>query len=118
MMVPIPKMILMTYGFEPFEDNEETQDTVPEADPVDAARKPILKQSFDNSLINAEVLLPHGEGGALTKVVRQAVDGGGEMIGNYHFTQLLNTLVYKCEFDDGTVKEYGANIITQNISNK
>ena len=30
----------------------------------------------------------------------------------------LNTLVYECEFDDGTIKEYSANVIAFNIYEK
>jgi hypothetical protein len=30
-------------------------------------------------------------------------------------TPILNTLVYECEFNDGTVKEYAANTVASNI---
>ena len=31
------------------------------------------------------------------------------------FKPVLNTLVYECEFNDGTIKEYAANLIASNI---
>ena len=63
------------------------------------------------------MLLPRGEMNALAKVVRQSVDKNGKVIGNFHETPMLNTLVYEYEFPDGTIKEYAANIIVENISN-
>ncbi len=37
------------------------------------------------------------------------------MIGTFHKNPLLNTLHYECEFDDGTTREYAANLIASNI---
>ncbi len=37
------------------------------------------------------------------------------MIGTFHKNPLLNTLLYECEFDDGTTREYAANTIASNI---
>jgi len=37
------------------------------------------------------------------------------VIGNWNANPILNTLVYKCEFDDGTIKEYSENLIASNI---
>ncbi len=37
------------------------------------------------------------------------------MIGTFHENPLLNTLLYECEFNDGTTKEYAANTIASNI---
>jgi hypothetical protein len=43
------------------------------------------------------------------------VDSEGKLIGEHSDNPLLNTLVYECEFDDGTTKEYAANTIASNI---
>ena len=91
--------------------------SIPEADFVDAAGKPVLQQSFTDTLINAEVLLPHDESTALATVLRRTVDENGRMIGTYNDNPLLNTMVYDCVFPDGTTKEYAANIIAENIYN-
>ena len=101
--------------YEPYEDDEEDHRLIPEADVIDATGKPILQQSLTDTLINAEVLLPQGEAKSLAKVVRRAVDEKGRVIGTHNDDPILNTLVYECEFPDGTTKEYAANVIAQNI---
>ncbi len=101
-----------------YEDDEDGgAPSIPEADFVDAAGKPVLQQSFADTLINAEVLLPHEESTALATVLRRTVDENGRMIGTYNDNPLLNTMVYDCVFPDGTTKEYAANIIAENIYN-
>ena len=90
---------------------------VPEADFCDATGKPVLQQSFADTLINAEVLLPHEESTALATVLRRTVDANGNMIGTYDDHPLLNTMVYDCMFPDGTIKEYAANVIAVSIMN-
>jgi len=37
------------------------------------------------------------------------------VIGKWDDNPVLNTLVYECQFDDGTIKEYAANVIASNI---
>jgi hypothetical protein len=66
-------------------------------------------------LINAEVLLPQGESEQMAKVLRRAVDDDGKMIGTFNNNPILNTIVYEVEFPDGTVREYAANVIAENI---
>ena len=72
-------------------------------------------QSLADSLINAEVLLPIGDGEAIAKVLSCVVDSKGKLIGTYNDNHFLNTLRYMCEFPDGTVKEFAANMIASNI---
>ena len=55
------------------------------------------------------------ESTAIARVVRRAVGSNGKVIGNWNVNPILNTLVYKYEFDDGTIKEYAANVIASNI---
>jgi len=66
-------------------------------------------------LVNCGVLLPQGEATHLAKVVRQSIDGEGICIGKYDSNPIMNTSVYDVEFPNGTLKEYGANIIAKNI---
>jgi hypothetical protein len=66
-------------------------------------------------LINAEVLLPHDDGKALAPVVKRVVGSDGQLLGEYSDNPLLNSLIYECEFDDSTVKEYAANTNASNI---
>jgi hypothetical protein len=37
------------------------------------------------------------------------------MIGTFNENALLNTIIYECEFDDSTTREYAANMIASNI---
>jgi hypothetical protein len=66
-------------------------------------------------MINAEVLLPNNDSAALAHVVKHVVGPDGKLIGEYNDNPLLNSLLYECKFDDGTVKEYAANTIVSNI---
>ena len=62
-----------------------------------------------------DVLLSKDESTAIARVVRWVFGSNGEVIENWNANPILNTLVYKCEFDDGTIKEYVANVIASNI---
>ncbi len=66
-------------------------------------------------MINAEVLLPHGENEQLAKVVRRSIDQNGKLIGTFDENPMLNSMVYEVEFPDGVVKNYSANMIAENI---
>ena len=54
----------------------------------------------------------------MTQQLRRAVDSNGKVIGNWNANPILNTLVCECEFDDGTIREYLANLIASNIYEK
>eukprot|EP00956_Cyclotella_meneghiniana_P034439 scaffold104886_cov86-Cyclotella_meneghiniana.AAC.1 len=101
--------------FTPYQDDVEASAAVPEADIIDSTGKPVNQQSTADLLINAEVLLPQGEKDMMAKVVRRVVDQNGKAIGTYNENPVLNTMVYECEFPDGAVKEYAANVIAENI---
>ena len=62
-----------------------------------------------------DVLLSKDESTAIARVVCWAFGSNEEVIENWNANPILNTLVYKCEFDDGTIKEYAANVIASNI---
>jgi hypothetical protein len=61
------------------------------------------------------LIFPICEGDALTKVMRRSVDSNGKVIGGFNENPPLNTILYKCEFADGTTKAYTANTIASNI---
>ncbi len=103
------------WELEPYEDDVELPLAFLEADIVDAAGKPFMAHSLTDTLIKAEVLLPHKDSQAIAKVVRQMVDSQGKLIGEHNDNPLLNTLVYECLFDDGATREYAANTIASNI---
>ena len=103
------------WTFDPVDGDEGNPDSIPEADAVDANGKPITTNSIADVLINCEILLPHGESEQLAKVVRRSLDSQGRSIGTYDDNPIMNTAVYDIEFPDGTTKEYGANLIAENI---
>ena len=70
--------------------------------------------AFDK-IINAEVMIQNGDEMAMGKVARRSLDADGRTTGTYHDNPFLNTITYDVEFPDGQVKEYGANIIAENI---
>ena len=112
---PMPKWEEPDWDDEPYGD-EETSPVEPfEADLVDAAGRPIMMHSLTDALINAEVLLDKDDSAALARVIRRAVTSNGKVVGEWNSNPILNTLVYECEFDDGTIKEYSANVIASNI---
>jgi len=47
--------------------------------------------------------------------VGRARDMNGNIVGQYDDNALLNTLSYNVEFPDGEVREYGANVIAENM---
>ena len=76
----------------------------------------ILEQqpAFDK-IINAEVMIQNGDEMAMVKVARRSLDTDGRMTGTYHDNPFLNTITYDVEFPNGQVKEYGTNIIAENM---
>ena len=51
----------------------------------------------------------------IATVLKQSVDDNGKTIVSWNENPMLNTLVYECELSDGTVREYAAKIIEENI---
>ena len=96
-------------------DEDDYENFVPEADAVDARGSSINQQSVADFLINAEVFLPQGEAQKMSKVVCRSIDRDGNIIGDLDKTPSLYSLVYDVEFPDGTVKQYAANVIAENI---
>ena len=102
-------------NFVPYEDDVQESVLTPEADIVDASGKPVNQQSVTHLLINVELLLSHGEDQQIEKSVRQAVLSGGKLIGSFDKNPVQNSLLYEVEFPDGAVKQYSANMISENI---
>ena len=96
-------------------DEDNYENVVPEADSVDARGSSINQQSVADLLINTEVLLHQGEAQQMAKVVRRSIDRDGNIIGDLDKTPSLHSLIYDTEFPDGTVKQYAANVIAENI---
>ena len=112
---PLPLQEDPDWNAEPYGDDESPMNEPFEADLVDAGGRPLMLHSLTDALINSEVLLEKDDATAIARVVRRAVDSQGKVIGEWNSNPILNTLVYECEFNDGTVKEYAANTIASNI---
>ena len=48
-------------------------------------------------------------------MLQQSIVHNGLIVGKYDDNPCLNSIVYDIEFPDGTVKEYSANIIAENM---
>jgi len=64
-----------------------------------------------NKFVGSQIAL-HCSGGILRgKVINRARDDVGNLMGVYNPNPLLDTSRYVVEFDDGSAKEFSANII-------
>ena len=84
-------------------------------DILDLTGRILEQQPAFDKIINAEVMIQNGNKMSMGKVARQSLDTDGRMTGTYHDNPFLNTIMYDMEFSNGQVKEYGTNIITENM---
>ena len=102
--------------WEPWEDDDEKPKTVPEIeDAVDANGRLLDQQPAYDRIINAEVMLQLGDDHQRAKVIRRAIGPDGVVVGTYDDNPMLNSIVYDVEFPDGTIREYSANLIAENM---
>ena len=93
--------------YEPYEDDEQADVSMPEADHY-------APDSYDK-LISAKVMLPLGDNKRKGTVKRRKRDADGKVIGTASSNPLLDTSLYEVEFDDGHTQAYAANIIAESI---
>ena len=119
--ITLVQPVAATEDQDPVKDDPDDDDVaeppplVPDEDPVDATGQAVYEQPFTDLLLHAEVMLPQGENLTSGKVIGRSKSADGAITGSYDSNPLLNTLSYDVEFPDGTVREYGANIIAENI---
>eukprot|EP00957_Ditylum_brightwellii_P093216 7098062-Ditylum_brightwellii.AAC.1 len=82
---------------------------------VDATGTLIVQQPAYDKIINAEVQLHYQDHITIGKVKRRALGSNGRTAGSYHNNPMLNSTIYKVKFLDGEVKDYAANVITENM---
>ena len=75
----------------------------------------VFEKPITDQWIHAELNLPQGEQLRKAKVVGRTTNGNRKVTGSYDPNPFLNTLTYDVEFPDGEIKEYSANIITENM---
>ena len=101
---------------ERYEDEDEPAKSIPQIEEtVDANGRALNQLPAYDRLINAEVQLQHDNKVTTGKVKSRALGSDGNMVGKYDNNPMLNPIMYEVEFAGGTVKEYGANIIAENI---
>ena len=96
-------------------DMDELVESPDHEDILDSMGRILEQQPAFEKNINPEVMIQNGDEMAMGKVVRQSLDADGRMTGTYHDNPFLNTVTYDVEFSNGQVKEYGANIIAENM---
>ena len=101
---------------EKYEDEDESARPIPDIEETVDANGHALNQlpAYDR-LLNAEVQLQYDDHVTTGKVKCRALGPDGNMVGKYDNNPMLNSIMYEVEFADMTVKEYGANIIAENM---
>ena len=66
-------------------------------------------------LLNTEILVQAEEGQVSGKVTEWVFGLDGKVAGKYDDNPYLNSIMYEVELADGRIKEYGANIIAENM---
>ena len=87
----------------------------PDGDPIENDGTATFEVPITDALINAEVLLPLNNEMQMATVKRRSTDEHGKDMGIFDPNPFLNTLTYDVEFIDSTVKNFGANVIAQNL---
>ena len=98
----------VTPEFEPYEDEEESNQHQDDADIFEDY------EAYDG-YVTAQVVLPRGERMELATVLRRKRDADGRPVGNYDSNPIMDTSEYEVQFSDGEVLEYSANIIAENL---
>ena len=102
--------------WEPYEDEDEQPHHFPDTEEaIDHNGRLINQQPAYDKLLNNEVMLQLGESMERAKVTRRSLGPDGQVVGKYDNNPNLNSIVYECEFNDGTIREYAANLIAENM---
>ena len=97
------------------DEMDEPVESPDHEDILDSMGRILEQQLAFDKIINAEVMIQNGDEMAMGKVARRSLDADGRTTGTYHNNPFLNTITYDVEFPDGQVKEYGTNIIAENM---
>ena len=96
-------------------DDETAKRHIDIEDSVDSQGTLMNQLPAYNRLLNAEFLVQAEEGHVSGKVTKWVFGPDGKVAGKYDDNPYLNSIMYKVELADGRIKEYGANIITENM---
>ena len=70
---------------------------------------------FDDTYLNMELTLPHGEGKSWAKVTKRLRDANGIPIGTANDNPILDSRMYEVEYADGHKASLAANAIAENM---
>ena len=73
-----------------------------------------MPEAGDN-YVNASLMLPHGNSIARGIVIGQKRDACGNPIGNANANPIMDSHVYRVEFDHGNICEFTVNIIAESM---
>lgn len=90
--------------YNPYEDEDEKARIIPEAD----------DNAYDE-YISAELNLPNGDSMHRAQVKARHINSDGKPTGARDANPILDTRVYDVEFSDGSIKQYSANVIAENM---
>ena len=99
------------------DDNDETTSKrhIDIEDSVDSQGTLMNQLPAYDRLLNAEIMVQAEEGQVSGKVIKRVFGPDGKVAGKYDNNPYLNSIMYKVELADGRIKEYGANIIVENM---
>ena len=103
-----PDDAIETPTYEMYEDKEGG------GQPQALEAKDITPEAY-NCYLNAEVLLPRGDGMKMGTVKCQKCDADGQLRGLENTNPILDTRTYEVEFLDGQITKYTANAIAENM---
>ena len=110
----IPKEAVESW--EPYSDSEEDAwEAIDIEDTVDSNGRMLNRNPAYDKLLNNEIQMQLEQGKTRGTVRRRAVGPDMEQRGRYDENPYLNSVVYEVEFDDGTIREYAANVIAENM---
>ena len=99
------------------DDNDETTSKrhIDIEDSVDSHGTLMNQLPAYDRLLNAEIMVQAEEGQVSGKVIKRVFGPDGKVAEKYDNNPYLNSIMYEVELADGRIKEYGANIIVENM---
>ena len=73
------------------------------------------QQPYYNKLIHNKVHLQLGDIVKMTKVIQRSLGPDGVTVGTYDDNPSQKSIAYDVELPDGTIREYAANVIAENM---
>ena len=113
-----PKLPIKDFDdeLEEFENDDEKARSIPKIeDTVDAHGRLLNQKPAYDRLIHNEVQLQLGENVQTAKVIQRSLGPDEVIVGMYDENPALNSILYDVEFPDGTIREYAANVIAENM---